>query len=498
MSALNPFPFVAGAYRARSLNFDAQRTVNLYPEASGSGTSKSIAMLIGTPGTVSWNGGVGGVGPVRGTFRFSATLMIAVIANNVVFYDTSAAATGNATVIPGTGPVSMASNGIVVMLVTGANGFIINPAGLTVTPIADPDFHGADVVYFIDGYFVFNWPGTQKYQITDLYSSAIPALGFASAEGAPDLLLSLIVDHKEIWLLGETTVEVHFNSGNADFPFEPIQGAFMEQGCAAKFSVAKIIDANGTGTIIFLSANESGQGMFVRSVGYQLQRISNHALELEIATYSRIDDAIAYAYQMEGHSFYVVSFPTANKTWCYDMSTELWHERAWRNPATGALERHRSNCHVFFAGKHLVGDYLDSSISYFDLDTYGDRSQGSFLETMVSIRQCPHLSDGDDWMIIDELWIDMETGVGLNADRLMNGSSTGAVGKDPQILLEWSIDGGHTFPFSRFIAMGKLGERQVRAIARRLGKGRDWVFRVTVTDPVKRCFINAGTRRRAA
>jgi hypothetical protein len=127
-------------------------------------------------------------------------------------------------------------------------------------------------VYFIDGYFVFNTPGTQQYQITNLYSTAIEPLAFASAEGAPDLLITLIVDHKEIWLLGETTTEVHFNSGNVDFPFEPIQGAFIQQGCAAKFSAAKLNTQNGGGTIIWLTRRRERQ----RS-GRQVRRLPGAA-----------------------------------------------------------------------------------------------------------------------------------------------------------------------------------------------------------------------------
>jgi hypothetical protein len=495
---LTQFPFVAGAYAARSLNFDAQRTVNLYPELSGSGNSKSIAMLLGCPGTRSWDQVIAGAGPIRGMLPFSSTKMFAVSGSLAMYFDTTGTAFYMSPAVPivGSGPVSMASNGIVVMLVTGAGkpGYIIDPVANTVTQITDPDFVGADRVDFIGGYFIWNKPGTQQYQISGLYSTTIDPLDFASAEAAPDLLVSLNVSFKEAWLYGETTTEVHILSGNADFPIEPIQGAVIEQGCAAAFSVAKMTDGSGTGTNIWLSRNATGQGMFVKSVGYQAVRISDHALEYAIQSYSRIDDAIAYTYQQEGHSFYVCSFPTANKTWAYDTSTELWHERAWRDPATGALGRHRSNCYAFFAGKHLVGDYSVARIYYFDLDTYGDRMDSGSFEAMPAIRQCPHLGNGsNDWQIFDELWIDMETGVGLNANFPFT-----SVGKDPQLILEWSDDGGHTFPNSRLVPIGKIGERKVRAVARRLGKSRDRVFRVTITDPVKRCFIAAGARVRAA
>jgi hypothetical protein len=151
-------------------------------------------------------------------------------------------------------------------------------------------------------------PGTQQFQITQLLTTNIDPLDFASAEGAPDLLISLIVDHREVWLFGETSTEVFFNSGNADFPLERIQGAFIQQGCAAKNTPARF-----GGSVVWLTANEQGQGMVVKAQGYQPVRISTHAVEYAINQYASIDDAIGFSYQCEGHSFYVLTFPTAQR-----------------------------------------------------------------------------------------------------------------------------------------------------------------------------------------
>lgn len=498
-SPLKSFPFVSGSYLARSRNFECSRTVNLYPEMSGSGTSKTVACLIGTPGFKRISGLGSGLAACRGMFRFSEGLAITVMDGNVYRLTNTAGVIGGfflGTIPNLSTPVSMASNGQVIMMVTGPEGYVIDPVAATITQIVDLDFHGADAVWFIDGYFVFNWPGTQKYQITDLYSTAIQPLKFASAEGAPDLLISLIVINNEIILLGENSTEFHADSGNTDFPFEPIRGAFIEQGCAAKFSVAKMTDGSGVGTVLWLTKNESGQGMVVRNVGYQPKRISDHALEFAMQNYSRIDDAIAFTYQQEGHNFYMLSFPTASKTWCYDTGTELWHERGYiptdqtTGIPTGApMEQHLANCHMFFAGRNMVGSRLDDSLYELDLDYYQDDRSLGLGGPVNRIRQCPHLSEGDLWQIFDRLWIDMETGVGI--------SGTG-VDSDPMLLVEWSDDGGHNFPNSMLVPIGKVGQNKTRAVARRLGKSRDRVFRVTLASRVK-CVINgAGCNVRVA
>lgn len=463
------FPFIGASYTARSKNMDAQQCINMYPEVSGSGTSRSVMSLIGTPGLAVWTTLAGGA--VRGMIRFSATQCFAVCGANVYSITNAGVSTLIGTIGAGSGPVSMASNGVVVMLVDGsATGYVITLPG-TVAPIVSASFTGADKVDFIDGYFVFNKTGTGQFQTTQIYSTAIDSLDFATAEGSPDNLLSLIVDHREIWLFGETTTEVWFNSGNTDFPFERIQGAFIEQGCAAKHSVAKMDNS-----VFWLSADDRGQGMVQRAQGYRPQRVSTHALEFAIASYSRIDDAVAYTYQQEGHSFYVISFPTAGATWVFDASTNLWHERAWRDPSNGAYGRHRSMCHMAFAGENLVGDWQNGKIYRLDLDVFTD--DGALIPR---VRTCPHIAKNMDWMFFSSLQVDMQTGVGLTTGQ----------GSDPKAMLTCSDDGGHSWGVEMWAPIGKIGERKSRVKWRRLGKSRDRVFRVVVTDPVRVVMIGA-------
>lgn len=465
------FPFIGGSYRTRSKFFDAQRTVNLYPEISKSATSKAIAALYGCPGTYIWQTFAGGA--IRGMLRFSATLAL-VACGSLLYTVTSAGVTTQVgTIDTASTPARMASNGTDVMIVTGTNGYAYTPSTNTFTQIVNSFFLGADTVSFIDGYFAFNKPGTGQFQITDLYSETIEGLNFATAEGSPDLLLSLLVDHRELWLFGETSTEVWFNSGNANFPFERIQGAFIEQGCAAKFSPAKLDN-----TVYWLSADERGQGTVQRAVGYQPQRVSNHALEYEIAQYARIDDAFGYTYQQEGHMFYMLTFPTANKTWCYDSATDEWHERVWRNPVDGSHNRHRSICQVQFANLTLVGDWQNGNVYVLDLNTYTD-----FGGTLPAYRQSPYVaSDTNKWMFFRKLWVDMEVGVGITG-------VPGATGVDPQVVLAWSDDGGNTWSNDMLCSLGAIGNRRARAVFRRLGKSRSRTFRLTITDPVKRVFI---------
>lgn len=466
------FPFIGGSYTARSKNFAAEVCINLYPEM-GSVSSKGPAMLVGTPGKRLWVTLDGG--PIRGMLRFNSSVSLVVCGFNVYVVSDTGIPVLVATVGSAYGSVSMASNGTQVMLVTGTDGYIIDPITRVVSKITEGVFQGADTVQFIDGYFAFNKTGTGQFQITQVYGTAIDGLDFATAEGAPDLLLSLLVDHRELWLFGETSTEVFFNSGNVDFPFERINGAFIEQGCAAKFSPAKMDN-----TVYWLAADERGYGTVQRAQGYSPQRISTHALEFAIGQMSRVDDAVAYTYQQEGHSFYVLTFPTAQQTWVFDAATDLWHQRAWRDPADNVLKQDRAICQMAFAGETLVGDNSNGNVYVLDLDYFTDNG-----DPIPRVRSCAHLADPEyRYQFFRSLQVDMQTGVGLVTGQ----------GSDPKAMLQWSDDGGYSWSNELWSSIGEVGERRTRVKWRRLGRSRDRIFRVTITDPIRVIMVGASAK----
>jgi hypothetical protein len=472
------FPFVGGAYGGRSSALDGQDTINYYIEMAGP-NGKSAKALIGTPGLLLWKA-LAGAG-VRGLERFSDQVAIGVVGSRVYKIAPDGTGTQLGLIDSLSTPVSMASNGTVMVIVTGPNGYVVNPALGTVTKIIDPDFKGADFVGYIDGYFLFNQPGTQKFQITNLLGTDIDALDFASAEGAPDLLKAIVIDHREVWLFGQTTTEVFFNSGNSDFPFERIPGAFIEIGIVAPYSATKVDNS-----VMWLHQDEFGQGMVYRAEGYTPKRVSTHAVEADIAKLakaSRIDDAIAYCYQQEGHIFYVLNFPTANRTWAYDASTGEWCKRAWRDPVTNTYQRQRQQVHMSFAGKNIVGDWQTGNLYVMDLDVYTDNG-----DPIPRVRRCPHVATADySNIFFQSLTVDMEVGTGLLAGQ----------GVDPQAMLRISNDGGKTFVTEIWQSFGKIGEYRARVRYTKLGKARDRVYELVITDPVKVVIVDASSVAKA-
>jgi len=468
-------PFLGGSYLARSTNAAASRCVNLFPEAVSEG-GKEAGYLLRAPGLELKL--VVGTGPIRGLWsRKSGTGSFYVVSGDKFYVLTSL--TGPATeagTVSGTGPVSIADNGVQLFIACNGPSYIYNTSTETFQQITDPDFPGAGTVYYLDGYFVFNEPGTQRIWVTSLLEgTSVDPLDFASAEGSPDGVVALAVDHRELWVFGTDSIEVWYNAALPDFPFARIQGAFNEIGCAAPYSVAKLDN-----TLFWLGADSRGTGIVYKNAGYSGVRISTHAIEFAIQGYSIISDAVAYTYQQEGHAFYVLTFPTANTTWVYDVATGSWHERA--GFASGEFTRHRSNCHCNFNGTTLVGDFENGNIYVFSLDVFQDG--GTTQKWLRSWRALPTGHNNLKRTAQHSLQLDVEAGIGL---------STGQ-GSDPEVMLRWSDDGGHTWSNEHWNKLGKIGEYGYRTIWRRLGmteRLRDRVYEVSGTDPTRLALMGA-------
>lgn len=464
-------PILGASYQARSVNAAADRCVNLMPEVVKAGGLEA-GFLSRTPGLKTLFA-VGG-GPIRGLWSFNGRAF-AVSGNKLYefFPDNSSVLKGYVT---GSGPVSMADNGQQLFIACGQKAHIYSSVTDETEEITDEDFPGADHVVFLDGYFIFTEPNSQKVWVTSLYDGySVNALDFASAEANADKIVSLAVIHREVWLFGESTIEVWYNSGNADFPLTRIQGAFVEIGCAAKSSVAKIDNS-----VFWLSSDDKGNGLILRSSGYNGQRVSHHGVEYAITTYNTISDAQAFTYRQAGHSFYAITFPTEGKTWVYDVATDMWHERA--SYINEELTSWRAQCAVNFNNKVIAGDLFSGKIFELDLEYCSD--DGGELPWIRAWRAQPTGSTIKNRTVHSSLRIYVEAGVGV-----IDGQ-----GSEPIINLRWSDDGGHTWSNYHQKSIGKIGEYGKRVIWRRLGATRgirDRVYEVSGSDPVKIAIMGA-------
>jgi hypothetical protein len=484
------------------------------------GGSAALSFAITTAGTGYAVGDT--VTVTGGIYSQQATYTVASVAAGVVTGLTTVN-NGVYTVVPGTPSATTTSGngtGLTLTLTfgtgTGGTGsYVITPSqtvasttlyalNFSVMPTTDGAFSGADVVDVVDNYFVYNRPQTQQWGSSNILSPISSSLAFSSKDGAPDNIVSLIVDHREVYLLGEVSSEVWVDSGLFPFAFQRIPGTSTQHGIAAKFSVARLGNS-----FAYLSKNIRGDGQVMMMNGYMPTRISTHAVENSIEG-ADISDARAWTYLIEGHEVYVISFPGLDLTWAYDIATGMWHKWLWVDNQN-VFHRHRGNCHVHFQNMNLVGDWENGQIYMLDPNTYTDSGQ-----EIRRVRRAPHLVSDFQRQYFAELQILFQPGVGLEGNVTGSTSPTNGVagvgiaglaiagqanlatqGANPQAMLRWSNDGGSTWSNEHWTSIGLQGAYKNRAIWRRLGQARDRIFEVVVTDPIKAVIVAANLKAEA-
>jgi len=358
------------------------------------------------------------------------------------------------------------------IVVDGVYGWILTLSTGIFLPITSPAFYSSNKVIFIDTYFILVRPDSdQVYQSASYDGFTYGGLDFTTADASPDLTVTVIPYRNQLVVFGERTTAFYADSGNPSFAFDRINGALLEHGCAAPLSPAKDGD-----TLVWLGQDEYGNGVVYKTVGYQAARASNYGVELAIQGYGDISNATGFMFQMRGHSFYVLSFPSANTSWVLDVGLGTWFE--WQSTKDdGSQGAWRGATHVFAFGQHLVGDFENGRIY-----SLGFSSRLDAGNTIMRRRRLPPVSNNLKRLVHSKFQLDCRCGVGTDGNQL---------GQQPTVMLRYSDDGGFTWSSEKWAPLGRIGQTLSRAIWRRLGFSRNRVYEVTVTDPVDVAIMGA-------
>lgn len=483
--------FLGQAYSTRGSLLSSQTAINVYLQMEQS-LGAVIAGFFGTPGLKSVfqdSGEVRGLW-VSPTGNPGQYWLFAVIGSGVWRFDKNYNATNLGSLPNNSGPVSMADNGIQLSIYHERGMHWVTLTGTAIAPVAGSPSGGTSSA--LDNYVVFSENIGGEFGITALGDlSSIDPLDVATAEGWPDDCVGVLADHREVWLFGTETTEVWSDTGAAFFPFERVPGGFIEQGCAAKHSPAKIDNS-----VFWLGRDRNGQGVIYRANSYIPVRISTHAIEFAINNQGiDISDAIGFAYQEEGGYFYQISFPGLDQTWTYDVSagpSGAWHQRAHKGNS-GTLHRHRANCHALFYGDHLVGDHSNGKIYRMSLNLNDDDGIEIYRERAWEIVD-PAVTNqrvridrvdvtaitGDGGSVVGSGAATVDSSITVDSDLTVD-SDGGNIAIPPLMWLQISKDSGRTWGYERFQSLGVLGARKTQARWRRGGSGRNIVFRVATT-----------------
>ena len=501
------FGFVGPTYTSQSILADSQRCLNWYPEMIESGQGESQMALYRTPG-LSLFAAI--AGPVRGCLAVTAGPNAGVSywvgAGNLYQMTVAGAVTNLGPVGNDFKRVSMVTNGSAgnqLCICSAGEIYIYNLSALQpcgAIGLAPKTLSGtmgglqgfAAKVVFCDGYFNVYLAGTNKFQVSALEDGTTwNPLSVQQVEVFPENIGGMIVSYRQLWIFGQDGhAQVYYNSGaNAYTPFDVIGAGgvgFMEEGIDAPESLCLLDNAP-----FWIGGNGNGAGIAWRANGYTPMRVSNHAVETTWATYpQKTSDAVGYSYRDQGHTFWVLRFPSANNgfgaTWVYDTATQMWHERGyWSQQGPTGYSAHLSTCHCFAFGKHLVGDWNSGNVYAMDIAYMNDNGAA-----IRRLRRAPHVATERQWITFHELEVVMDVGDGP-IPPFVDGAGNA---RGPQAMLRWSNDGGRTWGNDHWMDVGQAGQYTVRARWLRMGRARDRVYELVVSDPIPWQIIEADLR----
>lgn len=436
------------SYRLRSAPASTARLLNCYAEQLPP-DAKTRLILTRAPGIHAHTSLA--TAPVRGMHSWLGVLY--VVSGTTLYKVTDSAATSLGT-IPGSGGVSIEHNDQYMVIVANPNAYYTD--GTTVTQITDSDFtsRGAKYVKFCDNYMLFMEPNTGRFFGADVGSvTSFNALSFATAEGNPDNLVGMEVDHRQVILLGSESGEIWYNSGASGFPFERSINGFFELGCFNGDTIAKLDNS------VFWVANNY---TVVRLSGATPIRVSTHAVEQFLTT---VDTTTlrSYSYTQDGHFFYVLC--CSSGCYVFDVTTNEWAERS-----TYPYDYFKWQYSAYSSGRQYVGDYYSGNVCYLDPVNYTDNTGIHRMEWTYQ----PVYSENKR-AVHHRLEIVMETGVGITSGQ----------GSDPEVMLAYSDDGGQTWTNLPNKKIGQIGRYDTRVWWTGLGSARQRVYKAAISDPIK-------------
>ena len=455
------------SYELRSRPASPSRLVNCFVEGMPP-DGKTSVLLARAPAVKAWT--TVGIGPISALHSAMNQLFV-VSGSKLYSLDSNKTATllGD---IGSPGLIDIDSNTDTVVVVNEPNAYYYD--GTTFGQITDVDFttRGAGDVEFLDNFLLFREPGSGRFFSADLTSAtSFDALNFATAEGSPDQMVGMKVDHRQVLLFGENTVEIWENVGGSGFPFARSVNGYVEIGCFNGRTIVKVDQS-----VMWLANDYTVR----RLDGVTPVRISTHAIEQHIGD-STISTASAFAYSQDGHFFYVLSFNEG--TFVYDATTKQWHERE-----TYGESKWNIGSSVTFNGLVLVGDTTSNSIGQLDPMSFADfsttqRMEWTYQPVYAENRRAFH----------DRLEMVFEPGVGLTTGQ----------GSNPQVMLDVSDDGGLTWRAAPTRTLGAIGQYRNRVIWSGLGSAEQRVYRGAISDPVKAVLTDTlidvrGARKLAA
>jgi hypothetical protein len=485
-----PVPLIGGSEKASSSFHESGRAVNLYMEQiNGKWALKHV------PGFFRWldiTAYVTAGHEIRG-MHVMAGRLFCVVGNQIGEVYPTNVIVFLATLSTFTGRVGMADLDGKLVVGDGTGFFVFDFDTSILSPVLN-DGEEAIRGYIcraLNSQMLYFERDSSTYHYSAINDPAtVEGLSFFSAESSPDYTINAHVVGDQITILGTDTTEGHYNSGDADNPFQRISGAVSEYGSVGRWANCKFDN-----TVVMVGRNADGGGKVLRlgAAGASAEVISSPAVEKAIEkvlfAYSDVTERITmFAQEDAGHRFAFLNLPevpeTVNnplqpsQTWVFDAATRLWHERGYMNPETGRFERILSDHHVYWRNRHYTGAYDFAHIYEMSRDYFRENT-----DPLVKwVESSGPLNMGGRLFTIYKLGIEMEVGVGRDA---------GVQGSEPLVIIRGSWDAGKTWSEEIPRSIGPIGDYDCRVETGPMGSGHNFVLNVICSEPVRITYTGA-------
>lgn len=461
-----PINFAINSYQSKSSLASAERLINLRAEINPQ-TSPFKYTVFETPGLTTWSNTEIPF-PVLGMQVMGELLYVVVGNGDVYHYNLTKTKTLLGNIPEEISNVIITNNGTQVTILTNnGTSYYCTSTENSLTQITNDNYELSDSIANLDGYTIATKQLNRTFQFSSINETQTwAALDFQTVEANGSNIIRAATNNLEVWFFKEDIIEVYYNSARPGYIFDRKDGILIQKGCAAKLSVATLDNS-----FFFLGSDR----LIYQTIGYQLNPISTFPISQAIQNYDTIEDAFGFCYTHDGHKIYAICFPSENKFWEYDISVGLWSERTSIN-SSGKESRWRANCHAYFFGKNLIGDYQTGVIYEIDSNNYTEN--GTYIPRKAVTAT---IFQNYGRATLQRFILMMDTGIGLATNQ----------GSDPKIMLRVSTDGGKEYSFEMWQPIGKSGEYLTDVFWTNLGFGRSAIFEISYSDPTQFRIVGA-------
>ena len=448
-----PINITGGSYQSRSRPLSSQETKNFYQQVVEAGKEQYV--LHSFPGLKT-------LGSATGLDR-GMTVMNEVgyrVAGSKLYRFTSSGVHTELGGISGSGRCIFSNDGTNLIIVTG--GIVYQYNGTALTTVTDSNITGSTAVTFLNNQMIYTNP--PLFVVADPgIPNVASGLNAASAESQPDDLLRAYAYQQSAYMVGDRSCEPWWNTGTGNPPLERIDGQIFEVGCSAIHSIAH------TDEYLYWLGDDHA---VYQATGGSKRRVSSSAISHAIQGYSDVSDAYGYTFTFEGLNFYLLTFPSANATWCL---SEALGDKGWFQVSSGTEGgKYQGSSLVNVYGKNMVADATNGNLYELDLDTFDNDGEVIQRRRVTSSVNGKLLGQPGKRVQMSRLEILMEAGTGLITGQ----------GENPKIMVDISYDGGRSYVSKGFVKTGRLGSSTLRVELFCLDSFYDAIFRLTTSDAV--------------